>query len=231
MKSLVAALVLLLAGCAGVPQQPGFYSDNTAISALEDLPSVVAMSPGYTREAFGPAWKDIDRNGCDNRSDVMRRDMKIVQTKEGTHGCIVLIGQLYNVYTNKFFDYERVSNSGIEVDHIVSLNDGWETGMDAQPALRVQFANDPINLITTDRASNRNKSAKNAAEWLVPDSPEYRCPFVARQISIKKKYSLGVTDQERSAMLDALNNCDEQLLVTDEEAATPRAFPIGEPRR
>ena len=34
-----------------------------------------APSTGYARERFGQAWADVDRNGCDTRNDVLRRDL------------------------------------------------------------------------------------------------------------------------------------------------------------
>lgn len=230
MKSLVVTLLFLLAACTG-GGQPGFYSNDTVSGSLDELPTVTTLAPGYERGEFGPAWKDMDHNGCDNRSDVMRRDISIIRTKEGTKGCVVLLGDLYDAYTDKVISYERKSNSGVEVDHIVSLDDGWETGLDKQPDLRPYFANDPLNLITTDLASNRHKSAKAADEWLVPDNPDYRCEFVARQVSVKKKYHLSVTGGERQAMHKVLQSCEDQRLINDSEVAPPRAFPIGEPRR
>ncbi|RUQ42487.1 hypothetical protein D8M29_06175, partial [Micrococcus sp. HSID17227] len=42
------------------------------------------------RDAFGQRWADVDRNGCDTRNDVLRRDLTQVQIKPGTQGCKVL---------------------------------------------------------------------------------------------------------------------------------------------
>jgi hypothetical protein len=30
-----------------------------------------APRTGYDRDQFGPAWKDVDYNGCDQRNDVL----------------------------------------------------------------------------------------------------------------------------------------------------------------
>lgn len=72
---------------------------------------------GYTRAAFGPPWRDVDRNGCDTRNDVLQR-----------------------------------------------------------------------------------------ASWLPPNK-EYRCDFVWRQETVKKRYSLSVTRSERDAMQRVLSSC------------------------
>jgi hypothetical protein len=227
-KALVLALTLLLAACSGSSHSA---APGTADEALESLSTVFVLAADYDRAEFGPAWKDTDHNGCDNRSDVIRRDMEIHQTKEKTRGCIVLTGALNNVYRGTKIPYQRGDESGVEVDHVVSLHNGWGTGLDDNPEDRVLFANDPLNLITTDRATNRLKSDKAADLWLVPDNPAFRCKFAARQVSVKKKYDLGVTQGERDALHKVLNKCDGQPLITDAEVAPPRAFPIGEPRR
>ena len=39
---------------------------------------------GYDRDEFGQRWADVDRNGCDQRNDVLRRDMVNLHTKPGT---------------------------------------------------------------------------------------------------------------------------------------------------
>jgi len=39
-----------------------------------------APRTGYDRDQFGPAWKDVDRNGCDQRNDVLRRDLTKLRT-------------------------------------------------------------------------------------------------------------------------------------------------------
>src|SRR5690242_4290472 len=49
---------------------------GTALAALAALP-VKGRAPrtGYDRGQFGQAWADTDRNGCDTRNDILRRDL------------------------------------------------------------------------------------------------------------------------------------------------------------
>ena len=49
---------------------------------------------GYQRSEFGQAWAETDRNGCDQRNDVFRRDMVQRHTKPGTSGCVLAKGVL-----------------------------------------------------------------------------------------------------------------------------------------
>jgi hypothetical protein len=41
---------------------------------------------GYSRHEFGQKWADVDRNECDQRNDVLRRDTNKRHTKPGTDG-------------------------------------------------------------------------------------------------------------------------------------------------
>jgi hypothetical protein len=47
---------------------------------------------GYDRDEFGQKWADVDRNGCDQRNDILRRDTKKRHTKPGTNGCVLQSG-------------------------------------------------------------------------------------------------------------------------------------------
>ena len=91
-------------------------------------------------------------------------------------------------------------------DWITSKN-AWYSGAYQWDAdRRRNFANDPINLQATNRESNTQKSAKNAAEWLPPNTA-YQCEYVGRQITIKSTYGLSVTPAEKNAMEKVLATC------------------------
>ncbi len=38
---------------------------------------------GYDRDLFGQNWADTDRNGCDTRNDILRRDLKQITSVRG----------------------------------------------------------------------------------------------------------------------------------------------------
>ena len=46
-----------------------------------------------------------------------------------------------------------------------------------------------------------------------PSNKKFRCQYVARQISVKFKYSLWVTDAEKQAMKNVLLNCPNEPSV------------------
>jgi hypothetical protein len=224
----LAASAVLKTGCDG-PADPSTASGGSsqsgqvspaakpvtgsALEALADL-AVKGRAPktGYSRDQFGPAWSDTDHNGCDTRNDVLHRQLTAVTTKAGTHNCIVLTGVLADPYTGKRIVFKRgeKTSDAVQVDHVVAESDAWQTGAQQLSAgRRLQFANDPINLIAVDGPTNQSKGDSDAATWL-PKNKAYRCAYVARQIKVKATYGLWVTAAEKAAMVRVLVDCHSQ---------------------
>ena len=172
-----------------------------------------SSTTNYSRDAFGSAWKDVDRNGCDTRNDILGRDFTTAIYKGGTNDCKVIGGTWTDPYSNESYTFTE-QPSEAQIDHVVSLSNAWQMGADLWTAeMRTEFANDPLNLIVTVASLNRQKSDSNAASWLPPYKPG-RCDFIARQVAVKTKWQLFVTSSEKSVMLDILSRpeCSQTLL-------------------
>ena len=53
----------------------------SGLSVIEDqVTKGRAPKTGYTRAQFGPEWADVDRNRCDTRNDILKRDLTNLQT-------------------------------------------------------------------------------------------------------------------------------------------------------
>jgi hypothetical protein len=199
-----------------VPVYP--VPQGSARAALEGL-AVKGRAPKdtYQREAFGQAWQDVDRNGCDTRNDILRRDLTAVGFTEGSK-CRVASGAIVEPYTGKAVDFRRgpESSKEIQIDHVVALGDAWQKGAQGlTPQQRQSLANDPLNLIAADGPANQQKSAGDAATWL-PKNRNIRCHYVARQISVKASYGLWVTQPEKDAMKRVLDSCPDQPTIAAE---------------
>jgi hypothetical protein len=190
---------------------------GSALAALANL-VVKGRAPrtGYDRELFGPAWADVDRNGCDTRNDVLRRDLTAYRLKVGTHGCLVLSGSLRDPYTATTIAFVRgqATSAKVQIDHVVALSDAWQKGAQQwSTPQRTTYANDSLNLLAVDGLANQRKSDGDAATWLPPDKA-YRCPYAARQVAVKAKYGLWVTSAEKDALARILATCPSQTLPT-----------------
>lgn len=192
------------------PTQVQAVRGGTAEAALAALP-VKGRAPktGYSRERFGPAWADVDHDGCDQRNQVLARDMTGETTKPGTRGCVVLTGTLADPYTGRSIAFVRgrATSEAVQIDHVVALSDAWQTGaQQLDDPTRRRLAGDPENLQATDGPTNQAKRDADAATWL-PPSTGYRCTYVARQVKVKTSYRLWVTPPERDAMARVLARC------------------------
>lgn len=197
---------------AQVPAHTASSDANSAISKLGSL-AIKGRAPmtGYSRAQFSADWGEI--NGCDLRNYILNRDLTNVADKSPTN-CEVLSGTLDDPYTGKTIQFIRGAgtSAAVEIDHVVAIGDAWQKGAQQLSAqTRKQLYNDPLELLAADGPANVQKSDGDAATWLPPNKP-YRCRYVARQIAVKIKYSLWVTQAEHDAMQNVLKSCPGQTL-------------------
>src|SRR6478735_8006764 len=203
--------------------QPAYATK--ALDVLATLP-IKGRAPktGYDRGQFGQAWSDVDRNGCDTRNDILKRDLTGVSYTNSVP-CKVQSGTLADPYTGKTISFVRGSatSSAVQIDHVVALSDAWQKGAQQLTAgQRTAFANDPLNLQATDGPTNQQKGDGDAATWL-PPAKGFRCEYVARQVSVKATYGLWVTHAEHDAIARILGDCAGQLAPTNQQAPAPAA--------
>ena len=170
-----------------------------------------APKTGYKRALFGDGWANAGQ--CDVRNVVLKRDLTETVTKSDTD-CTVLSGTLNDPYTGKTIAFQRgeQTSDDVQIDHVVALSDAWQKGAQALTnEERVQFANDNLNLLAVDGPINQQKGDGDAATRLPPNK-DFRCRYVARQIAVKQKYRLWVTQAEKEAMARVLSSCPDQRL-------------------
>lgn len=144
--------------------------------------------------------------GCDTRNRILLRDLKNPQVNSD---CEVLSGILQDPYAGKIINFQRGSDTSVavQIDHIVAVSDAWQKG--AQQLNYVQrkaFYNDPLNLLAVDGLANEQKSDGDAATWLPPNK-SFRCQYISRQIAVKAKYHLWVTEGEKQVIASILARC------------------------
>jgi len=205
-RIVIAALLLTL-----LPANTVQSATNDALTALNKLEvKGRAAKTDYTRSQF-PHWSDPDRNGCDARNDTLKRDLTDINFKAGTRDCKVIAGQLLDPFSGKVIIFSP-TKVVIDIDHVVALSNAWQTGAAYfDKNVRTQIANDPLNLLAVDAKLNRLKGDGDAATWLPPNKA-FRCEYVARQVAVKTKYRLWVTEPEKVAITKILSSCVGQKL-------------------
>ena len=214
----VSITVSLFAATLGTHTATAAEQQSLATQVLQQLPvRGRASNSGYQRTQFGPAWADMNHNGCDTRNDILKRDLTNITYRSNTHNCVVASGHLNDPYTGKHINFVRgnTTSTAVQIDHVVALSNSWQTGAQNLSFIeREDFANDPYNLLAVDGPANQEKSNSDASQWL-PSNTGYRCSYVARQIGVKQKYSLWVTQSEKTAMENVLRSCPSQRVPAD----------------
>jgi hypothetical protein len=183
-----------------------------ALRALAKIP-IKGRAPktGYSREMFADDWDYY--NGCDVRNRILARDMVQYNYRPGSN-CIIETGVLEDPFTGQVIEFVRGVRSSLDVqiDHVVSLSDAWQKGAQQLNSYqRFMIYNDPLNLLAVWGPANSQKSDADAASWL-PSNKNFRCSFVARQIAVKVKFELWVTQAEHDSMARVLATCPKKGL-------------------
>jgi hypothetical protein len=146
---------------------------------------------GYLRSDWSH-WIDKDLNCLNTRAEILKARSEI-PVKMNKKGCSVKKGRWKDYY------YPEVHKkaSQVDIDHLVPLKHAHDHG-GAQWGLKEKeiFANDPDNLVITNRHYNRQKGSKSIDEWL-PKDKSYACKYIFAWINLKKKYSLLFKEKEQ----------------------------------
>ena len=197
---------------AAVASREAGEGERLAVEVLEEL-EVKGRAPktGYAREEFYDGWPTVE--GCSLRQRIIKREFgetAVIQDR-----CNVVAGEFDEPYTGEhlvFYNLEDIGK-GIQIDHVVALSDAWQKGAQYMTEeVRYAMATDPLNLLAVDAAANSKKSDGDAATWL-PSNKKFRCQYVARQISVKYKYGLWVTEAEKEAIGRVLENCPREPAI------------------
>ncbi|AJW80642.1 HNH endonuclease family protein [Clavibacter michiganensis] len=189
----------------------GGVVDAAAVRALVDkLPADThARTPAYGRAAYGPSWADTDHNGCDQRNDVLARDLTAVTFTKADPSCTVATGHLADAYTGRSIGFTRgkATSAAVQIDHLVPLGWAWRHGAAAWSGeRREQLATDFNNLQAVDGPTNEAKSDQGPATWL-PPAAGYDCLYVTRFAYVLSAYELTIDDADRAAIDHTLNTC------------------------
>ena len=210
----LTAVVIALAFT--VPSQPAPAASNEASVVLETL-IVKGKAPatGYKRELFEVrgTWADLNQDGCDTRNEILQRDLLSIAT-DSKNKCIVLSGVLTDPYSGNVVNFKRgnLTSQEVPIEHVVAVKDAWIKGaFQWDTATRINFYNDPLNLLASTKFYNSQKRDGDAATWL-PPLKSYRCKYVARQIAVKAKYQIWITSAEKTAMKNILAKCPGEKL-------------------
>jgi hypothetical protein len=138
----------------------------------------------YNREAFG-GWADSDGDCQNTRHELLiARSLRPAELR--TDGCLVLRGSWIDPYSAEL----QRQASEVDIDHLVPLKFAWDHGAwDWSRDKQEQFANDPFNLVITQKSLNRSKGSDGPLNWLPPNDG-FKCAYLERFLLVLERYSL-----------------------------------------
>ena len=158
--------------------------DNLLHCHHSSVSEVLYSSVKYSRNNFG-GWIDEDQD-CQNTRHELLQTLSISPTQLKKNGCLVIQGQWIDPYSGKLF----LEAQEIDIDHLIPLKFAWDHGAFSWTSeKRIEFSNDPVNLLAVDRGLNRQKAAKGPSHWLPPNE-SFQCTYVTRFVKVAKIYKL-----------------------------------------
>lgn len=131
--------------------------EETEVTTDKEIQKAIETGelPKYDRKGqFGSPWLDVDKNGCDTRNDILTRDVRDATIDDN---CKVKAGTLDEPYTGKTVEFKPGQST--QIDHKIPLGYGQtHNAMNKSRDWRVNYANDPKNLVATDGSANRCRS-------------------------------------------------------------------------
>ncbi len=174
-------------------------------ASLLDAEEVLARIPveledrtgGYDRDLFA-VWIDADDNGCDTRDEVLLAE-NLAPTDAASAGCVPIPGLWRSTYDGIDF----TDPSQLDVDHLVSLKEAWDSGAWAwTPDRRIAYANDLTDgrtLVAVSATSNRSKGDRDPSNW-IPEDDRAVCQFVGDWIAVKARWSMSMDPSEHGRL-------------------------------
>jgi hypothetical protein len=195
-----------------------------SVRALDLLAGIAVENEhrgGYDRGAFDYP-SDLDGDGCDTRAEILVRDSLARAQVAG--GCHVAAGDWVSPYDGRAY----ADPSQLEIDHVVSLKEAWDSGAWAwDGARRSAFANDVTEhrtLRAVDAGSNRAKGDRDPSNW-IPENPADVCSYLSDWVSIKARWGLSMDQSEAGRIRNLLGRqCPDQV-VGPFAAVAPAAAP------
>ena len=174
---------------------------------LEGLAKIIVVNEhkgGYNRSLFSEN-KDVDKDGCNTRAEVLERDSLLPVRKSGAR-CTITSGKWQSAYDGRTW----LLSSDVQIDHLVSLKEVWDSGGWAwSAAQRSDYANDLSNRITLNvatKSENAKKGDKDPSNYL-PPLVSYRCTYLANWVAVKVQWSLSMDQSEHGRIKKLLQGC------------------------
>jgi len=184
-------------GCRLAPSRRDFtWRNNRARVNMRD-------QQDFYLEDDWPHWMLVGQ--CQTiRTQILEATSEVPVTWTNPRQCEIREGKWTDPYTGEEF----VRAARLELDHIIPPSyANVSNGFRWDDRTRMEFANDPLNLIPVSRDVYRNKRERPIASWRPPEE-NFHCEYAAAWRDISRKYDLDLFASDRTRMNNILKDCD-----------------------
>lgn len=146
-----------------------------------------------------------------------RQEMLILTSRSNVRytnprNCVVRTGQWLDEYTGETFEVAVK----IEVDHVIPRMYAHTHGGDRwMPEQKLQFSNDPLNIMLVERREIRRKRDRGPSRYLPRD--DFQCEYVNLWNQISEKYNLQLSASDRSTISRIKADCLETTIDQNQD--------------
>jgi hypothetical protein len=156
----------------------------------------------YDRKLY-KHWVDEDRDCQNARHEVLIAESSGEVSYKSSRGCSVISG----VWSDPYSGNTYTDPSDLDIDHLVPLKEAHESGGWSWTAeQRRAYANDlsdEATLIAVDKRLNRQKGAKDPAEWMPPNRGYWQ-QYAQQWIAVKVRWGLTADAREIAILREIL---------------------------
>lgn len=147
---------------------------------------------------------DFDGDCQNTRNEILVLTSLAEVRYTNPRNCEVRTGQWLDYLTGKTFTVA----AQMELGHIIPPLYAHNQGGDAwPPQKKLAFANDPLNLVMTERGEQRRRRDRGPSRYLPTE--EYQCDYVRQWEAIAEKYDLRIDNRDRGQIRRVLEGCTD----------------------
>lgn len=148
--------------------------------------------------------EDYDEDCQSTRQEMLVLTSRTEVKFTNPRNCVVRTGEWLDEYTGKTFNVAVQ----VDVDHIIPLMYAHTHGGDRWlPSQKLQFANDPLNIMLVEKREIRRKAQRGPDRYLPRE--EFQCEYVGLWELIADKYDLQLGSRDRAEISKIKRGCGE----------------------
>lgn len=148
--------------------------------------------------------QDFDGDCQSTRQELLILTSRAEVRYTNPRNCVVRTGRWIDEYTGKEFTVAMQ----MELDHIIPRMYAHTHGGDRWSAQKkLQFSNDPMNLVMVDRREAQRKRDRGPNRYLPRE--EFQCEYVRLWDALAEKYDLQISNSDRNTIRRVIEECPE----------------------